>query len=189
MKKNSILFIVFLLTSCSNIETLGEDYYYLSGDDAMDIGYPYGSLIYRSKQKTTFDETLIYADVIKKKADDQYIIIKQQPNKKLAINKIKQNLEFWNEYYLENHKDSLVEIGYDKMTLINIQNLVKKNKSIRQDIIADSLFKHKVCYKKIFKNKNNYYIIQKRNDSIFGPLTLKDFQKIKRKKKIDLDFD
>ncbi len=185
----SILFVAFLLTNCSNVETLGDDYYYLSGDDALDIGYPYGSMLYRSKKKSTFEEVLIYADVVKKSSNYQYIIIKQQPNKKLVINKIKQNLEFWNQYYLENGKDSLVDIGYDKMSLKDIQSLLEKNKQIKQEMIADNLFRQKECYKKIFKNKINYYIIQKTSNSIIGPLTIKDFKEIKQKKKIDLDFD
>ncbi|MFB9109792.1 hypothetical protein [Flavobacterium gyeonganense] len=188
MKKMNVLFVAFLLTNCSNIETMGDNYYYLSDDEAIDIGYPYGSMFYRSKEKSNFEEVLIYADVIQKKFNDEYIIIKQQPNKKLLINKIKQNLEFWNNYYLENRKDSLVEIGYDKMTLKDIQTLLEKNKKTKKDIVADSLFRQKSCYKKIFKNKTNYYIIEKTTDSIFGPLNIKDFKNIKARKKVDLEF-
>ena len=44
-------------------------------------------------------------------------------------------------------------------------------------------------YKKIFKHKENYFIIQKANDSIFGQLTLSEFETLKRNKKINLELE
>ena len=53
----------------------------------------------------------------------------------------------------------------------------------------DSIFNYEPFYKKMVKNKYNYYIIEKTNDSVFGQLTLKEFEAIKKEKKIDLDFE
>ena len=107
----------------------------------------------------------------------------------LIIKKIKDDLGFWSQYYSNNKKDSLVSLVHKKVQLSDIHNLVGNKRLEKLDVIADSIFNNEIFYKKMFENKSNYYIIQKVNDSIFGPLTIEEFEILKRKKKIDLDFE
>ena len=188
MKKTLVIFVIFTLFSCNDSE-LGSKYYYLADYAASDIGYPYGSIVYKSGKENHFDDIIVYSNVEKINHNSDYIIILQKPNKRLMDKKIRDDLEFWNNYYLENKKDSLVDLTYKKMFLKDIYNLVKKDKAQKLNIITDSIFNNEIFYKKIFKNKENYYIIQKGNDSILGPLNLKEFTKIKNQKNIDLDFN
>ena len=189
MKKTFIIFVLFTLFSCNDGSDLGDDYYYLPDYEALDIGYAYGTMVYKSENKNHFNDVIVYSDIKNIKFNSEYIIVLQEPNKKLMIKQIADDLTTWNNYYLENKKDSVVNLTHGKLSLKNIDNLIKENKSRRLDKIADSIFNKESFYKKIFKNKENYYIIQKENDSIFGPLNLKEFTKIKNKKNIDLDFN
>lgn len=188
MKKIILIFVIFNFLSCNNIDDLGSGYYYLSSDDASDIGYPYGSIVYKSSQKKSFKNVLVYPEIISLNYNEEYILTVQQPNKALIIQRIKDDLELWNNYYSENKKDTLVSLVHKKMHLTDINYLVD-NKKEKLNITADSIFNGEVFYKKMFQNKSNYYIIKKANDSIFGPLTLKEFEILKRRKKIDLDFE
>jgi hypothetical protein len=39
---------------------LGDDYYYLSDFEAMDVGCPYGAIVYKAKRKNCFNKILVY---------------------------------------------------------------------------------------------------------------------------------
>jgi hypothetical protein len=189
MKKIILIFVFFNILSCNNIDDLGSGYYYLSSDDASDIGYPYGSIIYKTNQKKSFKNIIIYPEIINIKYNEEYILSIQQPNEILILKRIKDDLRFWSRYYSKNKKDSLVSLFQNKILLSDIRNLVGNNKSEKINEIADSIFKNQLFYMKMFQNKSNYYIIQKVNDSIFGPLTFNEFEAIKKKKSIFLEFE
>ena len=188
MKKIVVLLTLITLFSCNDGSDLGNKYYFLPDYEALDIGYSYGSLVYKSDNKNHFNNILIYSEIERINHNDEYILVIQKPNKSLIIKRIKDDLELWNNYYSENKKDSLISLIHKKMLLSNIHKLVGSNKAEKLDITADSIFNNEIFYKKIFQNKSNYYIIQKVNDSIFGPLNYKEFEVIKKKKSIDLDF-
>lgn len=188
MKNIILLLSIFCFLSCKNKDVLGSGYYCLSDFDAMDVGYPYGSIIYKSNQENFYKKIMVYTKIEKVNFNEEYILIVQQPNKALLIKRIKDDLELWNNYYLENKKDSLVSLIHKKMHLTDIHILVDDKKG-GLNITADSIFNNEMFYKKMFQNESNYYIIRKVNDSIFGPLTLEEFEAIKKKNSIDLDFD
>jgi hypothetical protein len=103
--------------------------------------------------------------------------------------RIKDDFEFWSRYYSNNKKDSLVNLVHKKMLLSDIHKLVGINNTEKLNKVTDSLFYNEIYYKKMFQNKSNYYIIQKSNDSIFGPLTIIEFEAMKKDKSIDLKFE
>ena len=105
------------------------------------------------------------------------------------LKKIKDDLELWNNYYLENKKIVQLVWFIKECYFLEIHNLVGNNGKERLNAIADSIFNNEMFYKKIFKHKENYFIIQKANDSIFGQLTLSEFETLKRNKKINLEFE
>lgn len=192
MKTIKSFFLIILIScfsSCKDESNLGDHYFYLPDYESIDIGYPYGSIIYVSKEKNKFDKILIYADLKKINSDDDYVIAQQYPNKKLMIQNIEDELNLWSNYYLENKKDSIVNLICKNTSIKEINKLVENTKKERLNVIVDSIFDNDVLYKKMFRNKINYYIIQKDREIVFGPLTLKEFEAIKKKKSIDLDFE
>ncbi|WP_316812869.1 DUF3997 domain-containing protein [Pedobacter heparinus] len=144
MKKLFILLTAVSLLSCSE-EDLGKGYYYLPADEALDIGYPYGAIVYQSSAKNSYQNVLIYADVVQCVSDSRYILAAQKPNKRLM------------EKY---HGD---------------QN--------------DSIFNNNTSLKSMFKNKLNYYLIDKERDTMYGPLSEKALLKAKTEHGVELTFD
>lgn len=185
MKKVFIIF-VFLLLSCDNEAVLGNNYYYLTDYEALDVGYPHGSIVYKSDRINSFDDIVVYSDIEKCIYNSEYILISQIPNKSLMLGQLREDLEFWNAYFLKNGKNINVDLMYGEVSLNEINKLFLKPQDINEKV--DSIFRNELFYRKIFRNKRNYYIIQKTNDSVFGPLTVEEFQEIKNKKNIDLDW-
>ncbi|EKT3966592.1 hypothetical protein NTJ12_001659 [Flavobacterium psychrophilum] len=155
MKKIVVLLTLFTLFSCNDGSDLGNKYYYLPDYEALDIGYAYGSIVYKSENKNHFNNVLIYSEIEKINYNDEYILAIQKPNKASMTKRIKDDLELWNNYYLESKKDSLVSLVLKKMRLTDIHNLVDDKKR-NLNITADSIFKNEILYKKMFQNKNNY---------------------------------
>lgn len=98
MKVIFLLFALTLLASCHNVTTVGNDYYYLPDHEAMDIGYPNGSIVYKSSAKNSFEKILVYSAIEKCISNDEYIIVLQKPNKQNMRNLIKEDFNFWNQY-------------------------------------------------------------------------------------------
>lgn len=188
IKKSLLLIVIICFVSCKDETDLGNNFYYLPDYESKDVGYPYGSIVYKSKEKYAFEKTFVYADITNINNNDSYIIVKQTPNKKLFLQNIKEDLKdlkIWSNYFLESKKGSLVDFIYKKTTIYDIHKLIKNKDT---EIVADSIFKNDSFCKSIFRNKVNYYIIQKEKDILFGPLTLYEFEVMKKNKNIDLDF-
>ena len=188
IKKNLLLIVIICFVSCKDKTDLGSNFFYLPDYESIDIGYPYGTIVYKSKEKNKFEKVLVYADIVSINNSDSYIIVKQNPNKKLLLQNIIDDLDdikLWNNYYLESKKGGLVDLIYKKKSIYDIHKLIE-NKDI--EVVADSLFKNDSFFKNIFKNKYNYYIIRKSDNSVFGPLTLSEFESMKNKMSIDLEF-
>lgn len=97
MKK--VLFAcMIILMSCNDYE-LGNGYFYLSQDEAMDVGSPYGSIIYKSKQRCQYDKVVVYGDVLDCISDDNYILVSQKPNKE-KIKELVEGGSYFNEDFL-----------------------------------------------------------------------------------------
>lgn len=81
MKRNLILLLISAtLFGCKwSNAPLGDNYWYLDVYEAQDVGYPGGAIIYRSKERYSFDEVLIEGNVIAETHNDKYVIAKQLP--------------------------------------------------------------------------------------------------------------
>jgi hypothetical protein len=55
-------------------ENLGDDYYYLTPYDALDVGYPGGAIVYKSDRKDFFQDIKVRGNVIKVKSDKDFIV-------------------------------------------------------------------------------------------------------------------
>lgn len=71
--------IVFFITKTEkDTETLGDNYYYLSPYEAIDVGFPEGAIIYKSSQKNLFSDIKIQGEVISINYDKDFIVAVQQ---------------------------------------------------------------------------------------------------------------
>ncbi len=108
-----ILIAVLLLTSCGYSDAfLGDGYYYLSVEEAIDVGYPDGAIIYKSTERYFFKDVVITGDVIKVENNKSYIAAKQ-------IDRITDSIN----YFLI---DKISNINHGPFDLDSLRILIKK---------------------------------------------------------------
>lgn len=74
-----LLFVVLYLTwRRFNEQDLGDNYYYLPEYEAIDIGYPYGAIVYKSAGRYIFSDVKIHRNVTRVSKDKNFIIAIQQ---------------------------------------------------------------------------------------------------------------
>lgn len=135
VKRALYVFLILFLSSCDNTN-LGNGYYYLPPDEALDIGYPYGSIIYKSNLKNVFKKIIVPANVVKCDFDADHVFIIQKLDKQLM------------RKYLHD------ELRYHS---------------------SDSIFRNASFLNRLFKNDTNYFIIDKSNNFIDGPMDKNEF--------------
>lgn len=115
MRKLLIIFILFNLTSCKwSNANLGNNYYYLDMNEAKDVGYPDGAIIYKSTERNLFSDIKIKGNVIEVESNDKFIVAKQIPINQKIIN-----------YYIINKSKDQV---YGPHSADSIRVLIKKFK-------------------------------------------------------------
>jgi di/tripeptidase len=77
MRTLIITFITILISGCSGNADLGNSYYYLDTFEAIDVGYPYGAIIYKGDTENHFDTTIISREVVQVIRTQRYIFAKQ----------------------------------------------------------------------------------------------------------------
>ncbi len=174
-----LTFIILIGFFSCNTNKLDNDYHYLSKYEAEDVEYPYGAIVYKSKNENSFDKIIICSDVISFVSNNKYILVYQEPNKKLFAKFLTDELNFWNNHFTISKKDSSIEFAYHNFSLITINSLMKKFDN-QTDIIVDSLIKNDNYYQKYFSNKFNYWIINIHDDILLGPFTKNEYF-VKRK--------
>jgi hypothetical protein len=168
----SILSVILALPSCENSNIVNR-YYYLSKDKAKDVGYPYGSMIYKSNRENVYDDIIIQADVLQYSNDKEYIMIVQKPSKEIIRKELIDDIKFWNNYYVSNKKDSTIKILHTMVSLKEINSLMNSKKELNENV--DSITENESYYKKLFTNEINYWIICIKNDSLIGPLSEREY--------------
>ena len=123
MKYLLLIVIVCVISSCkwSNAD-LGDNYYYLDKDEAVDIGFPGGAIIYKSPERYSFKDIKITGDVLKVNSDNNFILAKQNP--KSEPNKI-------NYYIIEKNGD----IIHGPLSLDSLR-ILKKDLKIELELIT-----------------------------------------------------
>ena len=86
MRTIILIFIILLITSCSDNADLGNSYYYLDSFEAKDVGYPYGAIVYKSPTKNLYKNTIISREVVHVKHNDKFILAKQTVEDKVDTN-------------------------------------------------------------------------------------------------------
>lgn len=157
MKLIIIVIVAMLFLGCTDEMDLGNNYFYLPEYEAYDIGFPYGSIVYKSKKAFDFDSILVYADVVAIKTNKEFIIVKQKPNKKV-----------FKKYVLDQIKGKLLN-GDRKaleITLLN-SSISFAKKTLRQDTASlDAFMGYESKYLLFQKSEFIYYIINKKTGEI-----------------------
>ena len=193
MKKTILaIFPIFLtsLISChDDSNNLGKYYYYMTKDDALDYGLISWDFIYKSDKRRSGTFSIIAttpSDVIDYSFDDNYIIAKQKYNREVLLNELEMELSSWGGYYNIYKREGVINFNDVQVSLKEISKQIELRGSTN---LADSIISHSTYYKELLTpNKINYYIIDKDEDSILGPLDKLEFEKIKKEKGINLDF-
>jgi len=76
-----IIGIIFcIISSCkwSNAD-LGDNYFYLDKDEAVDVGFSDGAIIYNSPERYFYEKIIITGDVLKVNSDNKFIIAIRDP--------------------------------------------------------------------------------------------------------------
>lgn len=198
MKKTVIFLLLGILTL--NCQSDKEEYYFYDKYDSMDYGDGRETFIYKSKNNhwgyITYDTILIYSDVDKYGEDGSWIIAMQKPNRDLMLERIESGLK--NLFTANYENDSAVVRFPHVLTDRQISNRYKRDLDSSYQLTGDSiktyqevakeLFENESLYQSMFKNPVNYYIIDKKKDSIYGPMDEKHFLKLKKANRIRLEF-
>lgn len=173
----------FLINGCKSHRELGNHYYCLDDYDAMDIGYP-GSIIYKSSKMCNFENIIIYSRIIDCKSDDNYIIVKQEPNLSILYKEYKDDVLFWLEYLPKKANDSWSVLNKK----YHNQDFKAKFKRHNIDSNFKKMMKTDSFLARVYQHKINYFVIDKSNDKINGPFNLKEFHTFKNRNNISLSF-
>lgn len=73
-----VLVVLYLTWGKGNEQDLGDNYFYLPKYEAVDIGYPDGAIIYKSKERNVFSDVKIHRNVISVDKNKDFIIAVQQ---------------------------------------------------------------------------------------------------------------
>lgn len=183
------IFLISLISCHDDSNNLGKDYYYMTKDDALYYGYPSWDFIYksdktRSRYYSIIDKTP--SDIIDYSFDDKYIIAKQKYNRVVLLNELGMELSSWGGYYNIYKREGVINFKDVQVSLKEISKQIELRGSTN---LADSIISHSSYYKELLTpNKINYYIIDKDEDSTWGPFNKLEFEKIKKEKGINLDF-
>ena len=183
------IFLISLISCHDDSNNLGKYYYYMTKDDALDYGLVSWDFIYksdktRSRYYSIIDKTP--SDIIDYSFDDKYIIIKQKYNREVLLNELEMELSSWGGDYNIYKREGVINFNDVPVSLKEISKQIDLR---RRTNLADSIISHSSYYKELLTpNKINYYIIDKDEDSTWGPFDKLEFEKIKKEKGINLDF-
>lgn len=180
MKVILLVLSSLLLLSC-NDASLGKGYYVLTDYESEDVGYPYGSIIYKSKDEDAFQHIVVYSDIKKCVVDGDFILVLQKPNERLIKKEFRDGLSFWQDHRDSRKNDTLISIMNIPISIAKIDRLMDNPNDVESKI--DSILNHH----QLLGTSKNYYIIMKSKDSIIGPLSKADFEKVKKQKGIGLN--
>ena len=150
MKKTIIYISLILVLGCGGFDEmidLGQGYFYFGE------GTPSNYIFKGKKEKSGFEWTIykrvIEANVTSFTFDNDYILVFQEPSHSAAADAV-----VYQNYKLPLNSEAEIKAELQK---------------------ADSIIKKSSYWNKIFSHKHNYYIIDKKHDKIYGPLTKKTF--------------
>ena len=174
MKKLNLVALLFFsllfISSCNNEEkiTIGQGYYYIPFQESVfDRTRFGGNGIFTNKN--TIYVPIIYPDITYYKYDSFFITLRQDFDF-METKRLLEGMIFRPDYF-----------SYDK-DIVPLEerfviNAPKFNSSVLEENYVDSIMHIDFNIKKMMKNKENYYIIDKIKHVVHGPLTKNEFIK------------
>jgi hypothetical protein len=187
MKTKSIflcLLVSLFLFSCNNEEeiNLGNNFYYIPFQEIIfDVTTFGGNGIYRLENNEKIP--VILSDIDNYEYNSDFIIVKQNFDIE-QTSRLIENMMFMPETYFT----------YDKKYLDLNENYLAKldeseNNSIYSKKFTSELIENTSSIQKMKANKENYYIIEKKELKINGPLSKSEFKEMKKNLDINLRFE
>ncbi len=172
------LIAIIVFVGCEEKESLGNGYYYLPAGATYD--YPYGSILYYSPTDNLYGKNiLIYNSIMEVKKNKRYLIIRQHPHRETMQRRITDIINGNND----NRNDNQVWFPHGEESISDLFLNVENNENIVENIV-DSMLNNIPYYQKIFTNLTNYWIIDKEEQNIIGPLNKNEF--ILKRKELDI---
>ena len=174
MKRMMFLMFITLMACSPNME--GEKYYYLTPDEALDVGFPFGAIVYKSPKELIFREITISASVVSFKQTSKFISVKQQTDINLLKKWINEDIKGFLEskgYNGERRKLKFYDV------VLTDTFLLKFDASDSSINYLTNLVLQSPRIKKMQQRDTNYWVIQKSIDSLIGPLTKSEFEYIR----------
>lgn len=177
-----LIIFVFILFSSKNDERevgLGNNYYYIPFQEVIfDVTGFGGNGIYL--YKNNLKVPIIFSEIESYKYDSRYIIIKQKFDFKTRY--LLESMIFMPNLYFEYDKEF---VFLDEKYLTGIKSI--KNSDEREEFI-DRIMHEDRHLKIMIENGVSYYIINKKNNKIFGPSKHIEFENLRSKMGILIDF-
>ena len=158
---------------------LGQGYYYIPFQEiTFDVTSFGGNGIYVYKNNCKVP--IIFPDIISYKYDSTYILVKQKFNF-LQTKSLLETMLFLPNTYFKYDKDFVfLEESYS-------DSVSNKNDTIQMEEFITNIMNHDKYIMKMVANDENYYIINKSNNKIIGPLKYEIFKKLKLEMRIQID--
>ena len=125
---SSALIMLFCFVSTSEIKNLGEDFYYLPKWVAIDVGNPYGSMIYKSRERDAYsqDDIIVNQGILQVVSDEFFILYVQN---KSQNDSEKDNIPY---YWGIIQKEPTERLGpYDYHDYCNAKNILGVPNNLR----------------------------------------------------------
>ncbi|GAA4242176.1 hypothetical protein GCM10022292_11380 [Winogradskyella damuponensis] len=179
------LLVSLFLFSCNESEeeiNLGNNFYYIPFQEIIfDVTIFGGNGIYQLENYEKIP--VILPDIEKYEYNSDFIIVKQDFNIKQTSRLIQNMISMPGTYFT-----------YDKRYIKLNENYFAKldkseNSSIYYKKFTSELLDNTSSIQKMKKNKENYYIIEKKELKVNGPLTKSEFKEMKKNLEINLSFE
>lgn len=177
--------ILFFLFSCNDNEkevNLGNNFFYIPSQEIIfDVTTFDGNGIYLcgNSKKTP----VILPDVEEFKYNSDFIIIKQNFNYE-QTKRLIENMLFMPKVYFTFDKN-YIKLNEDYLAKLD----TSEQNSIYSQKFTNELLRNSTEIQKMKNNKENYYIIKKKELKIYGPLSKSEFEINRQSFKINLSFD
>lgn len=175
----SVVVFVFLI-SCG-AQGYKENYFYLSRYEALDVGYPYGAIVYKSPEEYLYRNVIIGGNVLIFKQNSKYIVAKQDLDVGLLRKWIGESIESFiesNGYNGRRKELKFYDYVFPDTLLLKYDNTDSSIAYLTNIALESPLIQ------KVKQNDTNYWIIQIANDSLIGPLTKSEFEVTRKEMQI-----
>jgi hypothetical protein len=177
--------LIFFFVSCNESEkeiNLGNNIYYIPFQEIIFDVTTFGGngiYLYKNNEKVP----VILPDIEKYKYNSDFIIVKQNFNNEQSA-RLVDNMLFLPKTYFTYDKNY---INLNETYLAKLDKL--EQNGIYSEKFTSEILLHTTVIQKMKRNKENFYIIEKKELKFYGPLTISEFKKIKQHLKINLSFE